>query len=116
MRTFMILTLTSAALTAAAAPALAQDARWSDAEYLRASRCLGLAEAKSLGEVDASGLVARLKTQGPGRAPYMRDRSETMREEARRAARKDDETSRAKLLAEREGACQPYLSTQVAAN
>lgn len=116
MRKFIALALAGAALTAAAAPAFAEAARWTDAEYLRASRCLGLAEAKALGPVDASALTARVKDQGPGREPYLRDRAGALREEARRAGRTGGEDAKAKLMAEREGACQAYLSTEVAAN
>lgn len=116
MRRFVAIVLAGAALSAAAAPAYAQAARWSDGEYLKANRCLGLAEAKELGAVDATALVARIKTQSPGRDPYLRDRGDAMRQDARRLGKTVSEAQKAKLLAERDGACKAYLETAVAAS
>lgn len=114
MRRFIIMGLVGAALSVAAVPAFSETARWSDAEYLKANRCLGLAEAKELGPVDVAVLVARMKDQSPGRDPYLRDRGASMRQDARRLGKTVSEALKAKLLAERDGVCKVYLGTTVA--
>jgi len=113
MRKFITIALAGAALSAAAAPAFAAE-RWSDAEYLKASRCLGLAESANLGAVDATALAAEVKDQGRGRDPLLRDRSDVQRDDARRAGKTRSDVLRAKLLAERDGVCKAYLQVTVA--
>ncbi len=73
----------------AAAPALAAE-RVSDAELVRASRCLGLTKAASLGAADPAALQAFIKTQGKSRDMLVQDRADA----AERAAR--TEANRAK--------------------
>lgn len=114
MRKLIAITLAVAAFTAAAAPALARSDRWSDAEYLKANRCLGLAQSAGLGPVDAAALAARIKDEGRGRDFTMRDRGETMREDARRAGKTRSEVLKGKLLAERDGSCRAFIGTSVA--
>lgn len=113
MRKLIAIVLTSAALSAAAAPAFAAD-RWSDAEFLKANRCLGLALSADLGAVDVSALTAQIKDQGRGRDISMRDRGDGMRDDARRAGKTRNETVKAKLLAERDGGCKAFIGTSVA--
>jgi hypothetical protein len=114
MRKLIAVALAGAALSAAAAPAFAQSGRWTDAEYLKAGRCLGLAQSADLGAVDASGLAARVKDQAKGREPYVRDRGETLRDEARRSGSTRNDALKARLLAERDGSCRTFLGTSVA--
>lgn len=115
MRKSVTLALAVVALSAAAAPAFANDVRWSDAQFLNAERCVGLAKAKGLDAIDASGLEAQIKAQAPGRQSLILERGETHREQAMRAGRKPDEKVKAKLLAERAG-CAAYAAPQIAAN
>ncbi|UAL12460.1 hypothetical protein [Caulobacter segnis] len=116
MHKLIAIALTGAVLSAAAAPAFAQSARWTDAEYLKAGRCLGLAQSAELGAVDVTGLSARIKDQAKGREPYVRDRGETLRDEARRAGNTRNDAVKARLLAERDGSCKAFLGTSVAAS
>ncbi|USQ98126.1 hypothetical protein [Caulobacter sp. RL271] len=116
MRKLTVIALMGAALASAAAPAFAQSTRWTDAEYLKAGRCLGLAQSAQLGTVDASGLTARIKDQAKGREPYVLDRGENLRDEARRAGGTRNEAVKARLLAERDGSCKAFLGTSVAAS
>ncbi|MBO9545417.1 hypothetical protein [Caulobacter sp.] len=113
MRKLIAIVLTGAALSAAAAPAFAAD-RWSDAEYLKANRCLGLAQSADLGAVDATALTAQIKDQGRGRDISMRDRGDSTRDDARRAGKTRNDAVKAKLTAELGGSCQAYLGTSVA--
>lgn len=113
MRKLIATALTGAALSAAAAPAFAAD-RWSDAEFLKANRCLGLAQSADLAAVDATALAAQIKDQGRGRDISMRDRGDTTRDDARRAGKTRNEVVKAKLAAELGGSCQAYLGTSVA--
>ncbi|NQE61627.1 hypothetical protein [Caulobacter sp. RHG1] len=115
MRKFVTLVLAAAAVSAAAAPAFAQEARWSDAKFLSAQRCAGLAKAKGLEPIDASALEAQIKAQTPGRQGLILERGEVGREQAMRAGRAPSETMKAKLLAER-AACIAYATPQLAAN
>lgn len=116
MRKLIVIALTGAALASAAAPALAQSTRWTDAEYLKAGRCLGLAQSTELGAVDSTGLAARIKDQTKGREPYVRDRGETLRDEARRAGNTRNDALKGRLMAERDGSCKAFLGTSVAAS
>ena len=116
MRKFVTLALVGAALSATAAPAFAEAPRWTDAEYLKASRCLGLAEAQELGPVDSTALITQMKAQGLGRDSYLRDRGASMRQDARRLGKTVSEALKTKLLAERDGSCKVYLGTSVAAS
>lgn len=102
---------TSAALAASVAPALAADTRWTDAQYLRASRCVGLAQSEALGAVDASALVTELKAQARGRESSITDRGVSLRADALRQGKTKDEARKASLLAERDGACKTYLAS-----
>ncbi len=111
MRKFILLAVAaSAALAASVAPAFAADARWTDAQYLRASRCVGLAQSEALGAVDASALVTELKAQARGRESSITDRGVSLRADALRQGKTKDEARKASLLAERADACGTYLA------
>jgi hypothetical protein len=79
MRKIILSAIAVTALAAGVAPAFAADARWSDAQYLHASRCAGLAQSEALGAVDASTLVAELKAQARGRESSIADRGVSLR-------------------------------------
>jgi hypothetical protein len=91
-----------------AAPALAAE-RISDGALLRASRCLGLVKAESLGAVDASALEAFVKVQQRGREPFVRDRANIAEQTARKQAAKAEGDAKASLIAERDGVCKSVV-------
>lgn len=102
--------LAAASLAAVAAPALAAE-RLSDAQFIRANRCLGLTEAKALGQADTAALKALIKTQRGGRHTFVGDRADTARSEAARQAARADETARGALVEERDGACKDLTAS-----
>ena len=91
------LSLASAATAASAAP------QASDADYLRAARCRGLAVGLGL---DATSLAAFMKAQSGGRVPYVDERADEEFAKAKREARGD---AKARLTAEYNSACTAYL-------
>jgi hypothetical protein len=111
MRTFILTGLiTGAVLASAVAPASAADQRWTDVQFLRANRCLGLAQSEPLGAIEATGLIARIKAETRGRDIAIADRGVSLRADALRAGRTRDEARKAALLAERDGGCKAYLA------
>lgn len=115
MRQSLTLLLSVAALSAAALPALAEDTRWSDGQFLQASRCLGLARASMTPDA-ARALAVRLKVEGRGRGAYVSERGANLRDQAAAEARRGGEERQARLTAEREGSCKVYLAPPVAAD
>ena len=90
-----------------AIPSLAAAAA-SDVDYLRASRCKGLAETVGAGSVDAAKLNAFLKTEGSRRDPYIQQRGDDEAARARREARNGE--ARGRLSAELAGPCAAFIS------
>lgn len=115
MRKFAI-SLLVVATAVSAAPAFAGEARWTDRDYLQASRCLGLASSAALGELPTTALAAQIKSQAFGRGSAITDRGVSLRAEALREGKTKDEARKAKLLAERDGVCKAFLTAQVAAS
>jgi hypothetical protein len=102
--TLASLSLASAASFAAAAPA-------TDADYLRASRCRGIAV--GLG-ADPSAINAYLKSASAGRGPAIADRAD---QEFARAKREAHGDAKSRLEAELSGPCAAYTApTKTAAN
>jgi len=116
MRKFILSTLAVAAFASAAAPAFAASDRWTDGQYLQANRCLALAQSAALGELSTGDLAAQIKSQAFGRGSSITDRGVSLQAEATRQGKTKDEARKAKLLAERDGVCKTYLSSQVAAS
>lgn len=98
----------------AAAPALAAE-RVSDAELVRASRCLGLTKAASLGAADPAALQAFIKTQGKSRDMLVQDRADAAERAARTEANRAKGAQKDALIAERDGACKALVETSSAA-
>jgi hypothetical protein len=98
---------------AAAGSAVASD-RLSEAAYLKAARCQGLAHAASLGAVDTSGIDAMMREQGKGRDPRVRNQATELRNEARRGA--ESATNKARLLNERDTRCAAWLAPRTVAD
>lgn len=101
MRNFIIMAAVGCSI---AAPAMAAE-RLTDAQFVRASRCLGLAETKALGEVDPAALQTLVKVQRQGRHVSTSDRAEAARRDARREASKAQGDVKSALVDERDGAC-----------
>jgi len=97
----------SVILAAAVAGSISSSAmaegRVTDTEFLRASRCKGLAEGLSS---DSAAIDAFLKTEGRSRDPFIIQRGEELTAKARREAKRSDHA--AKASEELAGACQAY--------
>lgn len=92
-------------IASVAAPAFAKD-KVTDVDYMRASRCAGLATSID-GVVDPASLTSFLKSEQGSRAPYVIDRG---REEFQRGKKEGKSADRReRLTAELTGACQAYL-------
>jgi hypothetical protein len=96
--------LTAAVLSVAGA-ASASD-RITDAQYLKASRCKGLATGIT-GVVDAAQIDAYLKQAKGARSPILMDRADAEFDRAKREARSG--AGKERLTAELTGTCSAYL-------
>ena len=106
--------LAIAAAAAAASTALAGD-RLSDAAYLKAARCQGLAHAASLGAVDTTGIDALMREQGADRHVSLRNEAKTIRADTTARAQKSGD--KARLINERDTRCSAWVqSTAMAAS
>jgi hypothetical protein len=76
-----------------------------DIDYIRASRCKGLAAGSGL--ADTKGLDEYLKSASRGRMEIAEDRAQSEFERARRETRSDE--GKAHYAAELAGACRPYM-------
>lgn len=103
--TLASLSLASAASFAVAAPAA------TDVDYLKASRCRGIAV--GLG-VDASAINSYLKHAAGGRSPAIQARADEEFDRAKREARGADGKDR--LQAELSGPCAAYASAPTGAS
>lgn len=90
---------------AAAAGSAAASSRVTDVDYMRASRCKGLAVA--LGS-DTAGFDAFLKAEGRSRDVSILDRAADEMQRAKREAR--DANMKERLTAELNGPCMAYLN------
>jgi hypothetical protein len=98
---FAAIALAAVGLLTAGAAAAAD--RVTDLDYMKASRCKGLAT--GLG-ADSAGLDAFLKAQSPSRSPIVLDRGTDEMTKARREATKADTKDR--VSAELSGPCMAY--------
>jgi hypothetical protein len=98
-----IAAVTLAALSLASAASVAVAAPVTDVDYLRASRCLGIAAGVG---ADGSGINAYLKSAAAGRAPTILDRADEEFARAKRQGRGDGKT---RLQAELSGPCAAYV-------
>lgn len=95
---------TTAGLLAAAGSAAAAV---SDVEFLRASRCRGLADG-NLTPVDTTAMDAFIKTEKRSRTTFVADRGKSEYDKAKREATTTNEERKARLTAELTGPCQAY--------
>jgi hypothetical protein len=106
-----MLRLCAAALAVAAIAGAAQAAplRLNDGQFIEASRCAALMASKALGgDGDASAIKTLLSRERAGRADFTRERADTAKQAADREARHANDAQKAKLVAERDGACQKF--------
>ena len=96
--------LTAAAVFVAGAASASE--RITDAQYLKASRCKGLATSIN-GVVDAGQIDAFLKSARGARSPILMDRAEAEFDRAKREGRVGGAKER--LTAELTGPCSAYL-------
>ncbi|WP_374654534.1 hypothetical protein [Phenylobacterium sp.] len=79
----------------------------SDVEFLRASRCRGLAES-GVAQVDTAAMDAFLKAEQRTRTTFVADRGKAEFDKARREGKTDNAERKARLTAELNGPCQAY--------
>jgi opacity protein-like surface antigen len=103
MKLFAI-AITSAGLLAAAGSAAAAV---SDVDYLKASRCRGLAEG-GLTTVDTAAMDAFIKNEGRTRNAFVTERGKSEFDKAKRETKTDNTDRKARLVAELTGPCQAY--------
>jgi hypothetical protein len=96
--------VTLASLTLASSASMAFAAPVTDVDYLKASRCRGIAS--GLG-ADTSAINAYLKSATAGRGPSILDRGQEEYATAKRQARGD---SKERLQAELSGPCSAYVA------
>lgn len=98
----------AAALSVAAFGAGVAEARVSDTDYVRASRCQAIAKSDASKSVEADALAKFLATEGRGRQPTVQEMADEAVAKAKRDLRTDSAEKKAKLMAELGGACQAY--------
>ncbi len=98
-----------AALGAAGAATAATPARMSDGQYLELNRCRALMASTALGGGDTKLVDAALKAQSRGREDYITTHGGELQQDAARAAQRASGDRRARLISERDGACQTLV-------
>lgn len=98
------------ALVAATSVAGVAHAGISDKEFVEASRCSALAASENLGKLDTTSLEALLRTEGADRKQSVRVSAITKMNATRRKADTADGAGKAKMLAERDQVCAPFLT------
>lgn len=79
----------------------------SDVDFIKASRCRGLAES-GLTAVDTAAMDAFIKNERSGRPAYVLERSKVEYDKAKREAKSDSGDRKARVTAELSGPCQVY--------
>jgi hypothetical protein len=103
--------LAAVSLAASGAAAVAAPVQLSDAQFLALNRCVGIATSHRLGDADASALTQLLKGQTIGRAAYIYDRADELRQDAHDQADQGGADEQAHLTAERDGLCHSFVTT-----
>lgn len=103
-------TIATTALLAGLAIAGAANAKASDADYLKANRCVGLASAETLGQIDVEALNGFIDAEGRTRTAFVLHKGEEERSRATREARTTNSQRVARLSAELSGPCQALLA------
>jgi len=111
---FAIATITIAAACASAAVAVAAPTRLSDVQFLAANRCLGIESTKAFAGSDADALRQLVKSQEWGRASFIYDKADQVRDDGAREASRSGAENNLRLTAERDGVCRALVSTTTA--
>jgi hypothetical protein len=94
---------------AALAAGTAASARMTDAQFLEANRCRALIASSDLGAQDTQAVDRKLHEESAGRNPAVADMADSAREHAQQEAHHPNDVVKARLLAERDGACRALL-------
>jgi len=105
----------AAALSGVATLASAAPARLTDVQFVAANRCLGLVSSRTLGTSDAAALKAFVSDQSHNRDALAWERADQARDDALSEANRASGERKARLTAERDGACQAYIAPAVQA-
>jgi len=87
----------------------------SDKQFVEASRCSAMAASENLGKLDATAVEAFLRAEGPNRKSSVRASAVKEMIAARRKADTANGAKKAKLLAERQSLCAPFMASAQAA-
>jgi Skp family chaperone for outer membrane proteins len=98
----------AAALSAAAFAASMAQARVSDSDYIRASRCQAIAGSDASASADAEALAKFVAEEGRGRQAPVQELADKAAAKAKRDLRTDSAERKAQLMAELGGSCQAY--------
>jgi hypothetical protein len=82
----------------------------SNLTYLDAARCRGLATSENLGKLDTTALDAFLRAEGASRDLAVRTSANNKMQAALKEANAADGEKKAKLIAQRDGACAAYIA------
>lgn len=108
MRILTTALLAAASLASVATASYAEAARFTDAQFIKVSRCRGLAGSPGLGG-DKAAYDAVIKAQRQGRETYTRDKADMARADAEHQARGASDAEKQALVAELNGACAALL-------
>lgn len=100
----------AAALSAAAFGASVAEARVSDSDYIRASRCHAIARSDGGSTASAEALARFLAEEGRGRQAPVQAMADKAAAKAKRDLKTDSAERKAQLMAELSGACQAYTA------
>lgn len=109
MRILTTAVLIAASVASVATASYAETARFTDAQFIKVSRCRGLAGSPTLGG-DKAAYDAVIKVQRQGRDTYIRDRADQARSAAEHQARNAGDGEKQALAEELNGACAAMLS------
>jgi hypothetical protein len=108
MRAFTTVALAAAACLAGT-QALALPAHLSDAQFIEASRCVGLLSSKTLGSADVAAMKQLVKSEAGSRMSFIYDRADQARDDAERDANRAGAAA-SNLVAERDGVCRALVA------
>jgi hypothetical protein len=108
MKTLLIATIALMSTAGVSAASAQSVARLSDAQFVKAARCKGLAKSEALGAVETASFDAVIKANKRGRADFIVEKAMTAQDLALSEANRADDARKAELIAERNGACQVF--------
>lgn len=103
LKSFIVIASLAASTAAVAAPG-----HLTDGQYLAAARCRALIASPALGKGDTTAIDAVLRRQAAGRMSFVAEKADQVQLDAARAVGHADADAKAKLMAERDGACRVY--------